>query len=641
MRRIFHLYRRKRASYVALVAVCFGASFFAALYTRFVNIGWSLPYPMHPDERNMADAITRLACPDPASFLPAFIEGLRLLPSQMFFDVLTTPTAVAPPTTLTRCLYPHFFAYGQFTLYLGKAVALLMAFGMPDHPWFGGVVTFIHATLALRLISAVSSLITLIVAMRILTRLGVVSHLSRLFAVFLLIFSPVAIQFAHFGTTESILTLLMLLLVDRLILTLQRQKIGWRDILFCSSVVGVSAGTKLSALITLGLIGFVCVYFFVNGVARARTSLTQRAIVSATKPLTALVISVVLIVVFFILTSPFNVISFKDFRGAMQYESDVGTGRYVAFYTKQFLMETPIIFHARRVLPYALGWGVWVAAVAGFFFLPRSSELNFLRFAVLLVAIPNMFFYTKWTRFLAPVYPLLVLFAALWLLRLFSAARVLLCHGRKAWIYRVGCVLIFALCVAPGVAMTSVYAQRDVRFVASDWIFANTPPTPRPYILSETANVIDLPIRDPSMSSKRLAGLPPHEFVSFDFYHVDDNEMLQSQLAKHIAQATHIYVPSRRVFYNFTCRSEQDGKLVRDRHSAAKCAYLRERYPTLDAYYAGLFSGQLGFRKVAEFTSFPRLHVFGHTFWEFPDESAEETFSVFDHPVVRIYERVR
>ena len=24
------------------------------VYSRFINLGWGLPYPMHPDERNMA-----------------------------------------------------------------------------------------------------------------------------------------------------------------------------------------------------------------------------------------------------------------------------------------------------------------------------------------------------------------------------------------------------------------------------------------------------------------------------------------------------------------------------------------------------------------------------------------------------------
>ena len=46
-------------------------------------------------------------------------------------------------------------------------------------------------------------------------------------------------------------------------------------------------------------------------------------------------------------------------------------------------------------------------------------------------------------------------------------------------------------------------------------------------------------------------------------------------------------------------------------------------------YYEKLFSGELGFSKVAEFSS-------GQN-----DEAAEETFTVFDHPVIRIFKKVK
>jgi hypothetical protein len=59
----------------------------------------------------------------------------------------------------------------------------------------------------------------------------------------------------------------------------------------------------------------------------------------------------------------------------------------------------------------------------------------------------------------------------------------------------------------------------------------------------------------------------------------------------------------------------------------------------LKKYYEDLFSGKSGFTKVAEFSSYPRIQLFGKTIFEFPDESAEETFTVFDHPVMRVYKR--
>ena len=58
------------------------------------------------------------------------------------------------------------------------------------------------------------------------------------------------------------------------------------------------------------------------------------------------------------------------------------------------------------------------------------------------------------------------------------------------------------------------------------------------------------------------------------------------------------------------------------------------QWPIASKYYATLETGELGFDKVAEFTSFPT--IFGH---EFDDTGAEESYSVYDHPKVVIYKK--
>jgi hypothetical protein len=57
-----------------------------------------------------------------------------------------------------------------------------------------------------------------------------------------------------------------------------------------------------------------------------------------------------------------------------------------------------------------------------------------------------------------------------------------------------------------------------------------------------------------------------------------------------------------------------------------------EQYPVTSKYYDKLFGGLLGYREAARFASYPGLFGF-----EIEDHKAEETFSVYDHPVVRIF----
>ena len=105
----------------------------------------------------------------------------------------------------------------------------------------------------------------------------------------------------------------------------------------------------------------------------------------------------------------------------------------------------------------------------------------------------------------------------------------------------------------------------------------------------------------------------------------------------HLEKADYIFIPSRRIFANYS--------------------RLPDKYPLITKYYQLLFSGRLGFEEAAEFSSFPSLSFSYLTYntsttlsaglqpktynLSFPDEQSEETFTVFDHPVIRIYKKVK
>jgi hypothetical protein len=278
-----------------------------------------------------------------------------------------------------------------------------------------------------------------------------------------------------------------------------------------------------------------------------------------------------------------------------------------------------------NVVPYSLGWPITIVFVVGFFALPFSKKYNILRFAFLMYFLPSAFLYAKWTRFMAPVFPIMIIVASLWIL--------------KGVRNRIVLAIVTLIMIMPGLAYLSIYTKADVRFQASEWMYKNIPNGS--YILSETANVIDLPIPPPKNPEPRTMN---YKYISFDFYGVDENPKLQQELSDHIDNADYIFVLSRRVFANHTCfrfdKSELRIKNYELGFQKDRCRNLQEKYPILNEYYRKLFSRELGFTKVAEFTSYPRLEIGGHTLIEFPDEQSEETWTVFDHPVVRVYKRI-
>ena len=540
------------------------------LYSRFLNLGWGLPYPMHPDERNMANAVQALN----------WREGFN----------------------------PHFFAYGQFPLYLGYIGVIIMKFFDGD---LGTPISFQEAVLSLRIVSALSSIITTFVLLGILGRFGIfgkknIIHYSLF--IILIIFSPVLIQFAHFGTTESLLILFYSLIIYFSMLFLQKKLLTTHYSLLTSLFCGLALATKVSSVIFLILPMFVLITY---------ASRSYNKIFLFSK-------FVLLTIGLFLLFSPHSLLSWNEFMSSMRYESAVASGQVKVFYTRQFENTAPILFHIKKIFPYALGWPVFLLGVLGFLGISwKKKEYHLLRFAFIVVFLPNAFMFAKWTRFMAPAFPVIIIFAILFLRNIViphlmrNLNYIVPCFRRDVvWIpagvypvlrYGAGITLIIGMTlvmILPGIAYLSVYRNPDVRFQASEWMYKNIPI--QSTILSETENVVDIPINNSE-----------YNLISFNFYDLDQNGRLQQDLQYYLTKADYIIVPSRRLFKN----------------------HPKESYPLLNMYYQKLFSGELGFKEIARFESFPKICLLQVTCYMFNDEDAEETWTVFDHPVIRIFKR--
>ena len=283
----------------------------------------------------------------------------------------------------------------------------------------------------------------------------------------------------------------------------------------------------------------------------------------------------------------------------------------------QWVGRTSYIFPLKNMVLWGMGLPLGLAAWAGFFyagwrFLARRDA----RALLLLVWIAVSFVYwggrfNPIMRSFLPIYPPLILLAALMLVDLWEAAPGLgraVFRGLPAVLQRwqrylpfvlrgtVAAVVVLTLFWA--LAFTNIYGRTVSRVEAGQWLSQYAP----------QGSVIAGEHWDD--------GLPldgQFERMEFSPYDKDSPEKVV-KLINDLDRADFITITSNRLYDSIP--------------------RIPAQYPVTTRYYELLFAEELGFRHIKEFTSYPTL--FGISI---PDQSAEESFTVYDHPKVDIFEK--
>jgi 4-amino-4-deoxy-L-arabinose transferase-like glycosyltransferase len=486
-----------------------------AFATRFIGLSWGNGYYFHPDESNMAISLSQLTSSN---------------------------------------LNPHFFAYGQFPLYLGYFT--LQAFNLPNN--------FANSIFILRFWSAIFSVLAVFVIYLIFSKLF--SRPQTLIMVLLVIFNPGLIQLAHFGTTESLLILIFLINIYLAIKIVDHPEIFLSYIL-AGAVTGIGLAAKISSLIFLGPILLASFISFIK---------SHHRLTYIPKLFLLLIFTLISGIIF----SPYNILAKSDFLSSLNYETNVATGLLKVFYTAQFQKTIPYLFQFTHIFPYVSGIPIFILAILGFFIFIKNWKLeigNWKYWSLILIPALVYFLYfgqlyVKWTRFVSPVFFIFPLFTAYFLSKI------------KNTFIR---YFLLIICCLPGLYFLNLYFHPDIRLTASSWMSSHLPANSK--IFSEAGNVINLPLSGPS-----------YQIINYDFYGNYDPKTLISALVN----ADYILVPSRRVFKNYNF-----------------------------SYYRHLFDGSLGFVEIKQFN--PQTDLFLNP------ENAEETWSVFDRPTIRIYQKIK
>ncbi len=565
---------------------------------RLYGLNWDDFHQLHPDERAITLVAAQLALP---------------LPPQ--WANLLDPVA--------STLNPHFFAYGSATFYLlrlGSWAAALL------EPAWGGLE---YVNLVGRALSAGADVATVALVHAIGGRLY--GRSTGLVAAALATFAVLHIQQAHFYTADTLLTLTVMLALFLAARALSGRGLdgAWQ----LGGALGLALAFKISAAPALLLPPVVALLRELWLADRPRPRLggqlpaggvdassspvghgycvkpygeAARRVAGFTSAglLAALLVAVVL--------QPYAALDGGEYLAAVMEQVALARGQWEVPYTLQFAGTPPYLYFARNLVAYGFGPVLGLTALAGTAYValrqlrrPRAADLLLLAWAVPYGVLVGGL-YTKYTRYLLPLTPVLCLFAAVALVEL---PRRLAARLNGPALAAAPAALVLAASAVHALSFMNVYVQEHPRLAASRWLYANLPAGA---VLTRERwdDALPLPLA--------VAGVvrSPDEFgaVEMDLYGPDD-EAKVTHLAQSLALADYVVLSSDRAH----------GAVVRS----------PQRFPVSNRYYELLFAGELGFVLERAFAVYPALAG-----WQGVDEGADESFTVYDHPKVLVFRKV-
>ncbi len=547
-----------------------------AALLRLYGITWDQGFNLHPDER----AIILFSLP------------------------LHFPTSLHQFLSPASPLNPHFFAYGSFPLYLLKAVAATVTF-FTTYPIGYGNIAIIG-----RLISALCDVATLIVVFFLGKKLfsetvGLIAALCYALATF-------PIQVSHFYAVDTVLTFFMTLTLFVVILFYQHP--SSKKALLIGFLLGIGVATKDSALALLAPIGFALIadFLFV---------LFQQNRLAYVKHLCVhfLLYSMIICVAAFstfLFFEPYAFIDFATFWMQTLQQAQMTHDAFAFPYTLQYVGKIPYVYELQNIFFWGLGpvistFGFIGLFLVGIFIYKKSKKQKWAEETILLVFFFSYFlvvgkFAIGFMRYMLPAYPILTLFAGVAIAHLFSFLK-----KKNYWILPGAYVCLFILISYWAFSFMHIYTQPNTRVQATTWILTHIPP----------GSAIAVEHWDDSLP---LLNQQAYTMLTLPLYNPDTKEKWDKINAT-LQKADYIIIASNRLYVPLQKLADCS------KYPPPFC------YPLTAAYYKNLFRGTLGFTKVAEFSIYPTLPF---TNIRINDQTADESFTVYDHPKVMIFKKM-
>lgn len=513
-----------------------------ALAVRLYRNRWDDEHFFHPDERAIGFAVGQL------SFVPLQLN-------------------------------PHFFAYGSLPIYAVKAATSVVALVRPSVRGFDGAILVGRAVSALW--GAGTVLLLALLGIKLYDR--TTGLLGGLF----LAASVSHLQNSHFATSDIPLTALVLATLVLLLRCVDSPSLT--NFALTGGCLGLALATKFSALPLLLPVGVGLL------LCRNRGSTWSRVL------LAGVVLAAAAGVAFFV-GQPYAVLDFRAWSHDILEQSRMVRNAGLFPYTNQYVGTPKYLYDLEQFVFWGVGPLLGLAALVGAGVAIARAARRREASQILLVSwvVPYFLvtgsFQIKFPRYLLPIYPMLVLWAAAWLVE----------RGRASRAWRVAGAAVVAGTLLWTAAFVSIYTRPHSFVTASEWFYQEAAAGSK-VLTQDWDEGFPFPL-----SGERR----PEQFrkVDLSFYQPDGDAKLSS-MASEMSSAEWLVLQTPRIY----------GAIGR----------VPGKYPTTWKLLRHLFAGELGYKLVADFTSRPSL--FGV---EIKTELADESFSVYDHPKVLVFRNV-
>jgi len=608
----------RRASLGVLLLILFVAG-----VLRFTGLDWDEHQHLHPDERFLTMVENSLTWPK------SFKE---------YFDTSINP------------LNPYNHGHGTYVYGLAPVVMAKFIGQVVGKTGYDGVY------LAGRAMSGVMDMLCIVLVFLIGRRLY--DARVGLLGALLLSLSVLNIQQSHYFTVDTSTTLFVTLALYMAVRVAQGE--GWGSILMMGVAFGLAVAAKISVLSFLliiglayclrillrwtrdaaeradrlmdlrGRLGRLSVSLRVESDAACPSSRAERLLVYALGAAASMLVLLIVAALVFRVAQPqaFTGPGFLNFKINPKWQQDMDyirklvSGEIDYPPSHQWTAREPVWYMLKNMVLWGMGlplgltvWASWALMAVELVRKQRWAHLlpwTWMTFTFFYQSIQ----FVKTVRYLLPIYPTMALVAAVGLIWLWDWGRkrdkqsaASESAGRWArWAKPASTIALLVVVLGTtfwAVAFTGIYTQPVTRIAASRWIYQNLPPGS-----TISFEVWDDPV--PVNIDGHNASVE-YQHIKMDLYWEDIPEK-RDQLLAAIEQTEYIALTSNRLY----------GSIPR----------LPTRYPMTTRYYEALFSGELGYDKLIEFTSRPKL--FGV---EINDDDSDESFTVYDHPKVTIFKK--